>query len=133
MRTEDVIQAELSACLSDYRSNAAALTAAQIAAHNVTRKALQQELSACIAEGAVPCPACGVIPHGMIRNDKLPPPMAGLKLYEVGCLGCAPSESGGKRVSFSAQGVTAKMAVERWNKGNFVVDTKTRSVAAVKQ
>lgn len=82
-------------------------------------KALQAELSAHLADGAVPCAKCGSQPHGMLKRPEFGPfygddneiktPYSPA-IYAVGCTACG----------FLGQtlGPTPEATVERWNKAH---------------
>lgn len=123
MKTVEKIQEDLNTQIADYRANAGKWTSKQIDASNEKVKTLQTELSDTIAGGAKPHDKCRTKPFGMIRrvitenNFNFP-------IYEVGCLACPPEKKGNRRVSYSAQGATPNEAVERWNKGEYLEDSK---------
>lgn len=62
------------------------------------------DLSNVIAQGANPCPHCGVVPHGMRATPKSPDYF----FFQVGCLNCRDCR---------AEGRTPAKAVEKWNAG----------------
>jgi hypothetical protein len=118
MRKESEIKKELAALIAENHSKAQTAPAPEIRLITVKIKALQQELSDLYSDGANPCPVCKAAPIGMDRTS----------CYEIGCTVCRPIavEVDGvtKRQSFSAQGRTPLKAVENWNAGNFLVDSK---------
>lgn len=75
-------------------------------------KELRQEMSDSIAAGANPCPKCGTAPHGMLKTpetDKAP------EQFEIGCIPCDGPDAP------AARGWSIEQAVDRWNRGEFVV------------
>lgn len=69
-------------------------------------KAARNALSAAIAEGAQPCPDCGLMPHGM--RQAVPYARNGMG-YEVGCLNCKDHRG--------ARSESRAAAVAAWNEG----------------
>ena len=76
-------------------------------------KALKQELSSTISDGAKPCPNCGNLPHGMLLRPAVPIEKRPAT-YEVGCLGCR---------NHRAIGWSPELAVDAWNKEDYLPPT----------
>lgn len=77
--------------------------------------ALQLAISDAITEGAVACPLCKTLPHGMEH-----PTGKGGATYEIGCIaGCKPitHDDGTTREPRVRGGMMPKHAVEAWNGG----------------
>lgn len=86
----------------------------------------REAASAAIAKGAQACPDCGNKPHGMEQPFILDGETQ--TRYEIGCLVCPPVLKDGKRQTHKAKGFTQKEAVEKWNKGEWIVDNKVDRV-----
>lgn len=127
MRKASEINNELNKLREYNHENAHKMTAPELRELSRKVRTLQQELSDLYSNGAKPCPRCGAKPIGMDRATK----------FEVGCTVCPPfgievdgtDEAGQpikvkRRQSFSAQGRTPEEAVENWNDGIMVVDSK---------
>lgn len=71
-------------------------------------KALREQLSAMICNGAVPCPDCGNMPHGMKQPLKVGNEI--FTVFEVGCVVCSDHR---------ARGLTREEAVQKWNAGEY--------------
>lgn len=98
------------------------------------------ELGEHLAAGAKDCPNCGYPPVGMVKTpsyekDGLEVP----SVIEIGCIVCPPyyveDDSGVetvldgkkakvKRRSYSARAYSQEQAAEKWNKQDFVLDTR---------
>jgi hypothetical protein len=103
-------------------------------------KKIRQDLGEHLAKGANDCENCGYPVVGMIKTPsymkdglEVPP------VYEIGCVICPPfyvaSDEGEernldgkkakvKRRSYSARAYSLDQAVEKWNAGDFVEDTR---------
>ncbi len=98
-------------------------------------EAKMAELSASITEGANKCAACDNAPHGMLKHTD---PKYGTKIYEVGCLVCAPSFASKEevtdglkqkvtyRTSFASNGSTPAEATANWNAKKFRTNVHSR-------
>jgi len=102
MRKVPEIQQDLDQALASYRAVATTAAPAVLLEQSRRVKTLQAELAAALSEGAEPCPACEVPPHGMLRS---PPAGRAPAIYEVGCTRCGRA----------AQGLTPAGAVAAWN------------------
>lgn len=105
MKKTDQVKAHkdsLGESLAKYRAMADTATQSELRKASDAVKECRKALSACITEGAEPCPDCKVLPHGMEQ------PKGDSVEYEVGCLACGKSVRGG---------LLPKHAVEAWNEG----------------
>ena len=142
MNKEQELQTAIADAITEYHAARESKTVTEVEALSRKVIELQKSLSTFLAAGANPCPDCETSAIGMIKtpahinNDGVEVP----NLYEVGCPAICPPvlvirDSGVayehkgqkvfvKRWSHSARAWTPEQAVENWNSGKWVEDTK---------
>ena len=112
VRTYNDVLAEIQAVQAEYHEKANIASAAELRSLSSKMKALRQEASSLITDGAMPCPECGELPHGMFRERG-----RGMSIYEIGCLNCKNPDD--ESQALRAVGTTQKSTVFSWNEADY--------------
>lgn len=82
---------------------------------------LQQELQSVLTNGAIKCPGCGTMPHGMIKTPAvrdLAGNIVAPELYEIGCLSCKPRAEDNIVILPFTRGPHLPSVIKLWNDGS---------------
>jgi rubredoxin len=124
MATITEIKKQIEDARAKYQEIVHSAPAPEVKAASDVVKALQQQLSDAICEGAKPCPDCGAPPHGMEQ-----PRLGGGGFeFEIGCTICGWFfiDENTARDRSARGGPLPRHAVEAWNEGPDYWRTKSR-------
>lgn len=88
MRAEADILKEMQDLIAEAHDAGDTATVAEVRERTARIQALRKELSDGVTEGAEPCSACEIMPHGMHKNAAQ---------WEIGCLVCGKRARTGSR------------------------------------